>query len=63
MLKIIVCAHTELVWLICFSANPKTIVVEVNAQTLEDKKMGAGHYPFFDTICRVFRFKSTENSK
>jgi hypothetical protein len=50
--KIIVCAHGACMANLFF-CQAGTSVIEVNAQTPEDKRMGAGNYPFFDTICRV----------
>ena len=50
--KMIVCAHGACMANLFF-CQAETSVIEVNAQTPEDKRMGAGHYPFFDTICRV----------
>lgn len=50
--KIIICAHGACMANLFF-CQPKTTVIEVSAQTYEDKRTGAGHYPFFDTICRV----------
>lgn len=60
--KVIVCAHGACMANLFF-CQPKTIVIEVNAQTLEDKKMGAGHYPFFDTICRVLNLNQKKIEK
>lgn len=50
--KMIVCAHGACMANLFF-CQAGTSVIEVSAQTPEDKRMGAGHYPFFDTICRV----------
>ena len=50
--KMIVCAHGACMANLFF-CEAGTSVIEVLAQTPEDKRMGAGHFSFFDTICRV----------
>jgi len=50
--KIIICAHGACMANLFF-CRPGTTIFEVNAQTPKDKKIGAGIYPFFDTICGV----------
>lgn len=50
--KIIVCAHGACMANLFF-CQPETLVIEVNAQTPQDQRIGAGVYPFFDTICDV----------
>ena len=50
--KMIVCAHGACMANLFF-CKTGTSVIEVLAQTPEDKRTDAGHYPFFDTICRV----------
>jgi len=54
--KIILCAHGACMANLFF-CKAGTSVIEVLAQTPEDKRTGAGHYPFFDTICRVLHLK------
>lgn len=50
--KMIVCAHGACMANLFFCEAGNS-VIEVLAQTPKDKRTGAGHYPFFDTICRV----------
>lgn len=54
--KIIVCAHGAAMANLFF-CQPGTTVIEVgynsNAQTPEDKRIGKGGFPFFDTICSI----------
>jgi len=54
--KIVVCAHGACMANLFF-CQPDTLVIEVNARTPQDKRIRAGIYPFFDTICRVLNLK------
>ena len=36
-----------------FFCKPGTKILEVQAQTAQDRAIGAGHYPFFDYISKT----------
>lgn len=60
--KIIVCAHGACMANLFF-CQPETLVIEVNARTPQDKRIGAGFYPFFDTICDVLNLNQHKIDK
>lgn len=60
--KMIVCAHGACMANLFF-CEAGTSVIEVLAQTPEDKRIGAGYYPFFDTICRVLNLNQQKIEK
>jgi hypothetical protein len=50
--KFIICAHGACMSNLFF-CEPGTKILEVQAQTAQDRAIGAGHYPFFDYISKT----------